>query len=153
MTGTVHLLALAVNHYLNIAYPFEYGSIMNARTASLLIAALWFVPLSAMLLFSLSLPGQMLRSKDCMKMDLYHTSEYRYTITAFIAIVFIVSCTLYAICIYKLRAMRRQMGKSIFIFFKSYTKTSNSDVDYSLQSMHANPALENFLLDRILMEF
>ena len=40
----VHLLALAINHYIGIVRPLHYVSCMTERTVSVLIAIMWVAP-------------------------------------------------------------------------------------------------------------
>ena len=40
----VHLLALAINHYIGIMRPLHYAAIMTKRTVSVCIIAMWISP-------------------------------------------------------------------------------------------------------------
>ena len=45
LTSVVHLLALAVNHYLSIARPFVYRKLLTPATISAVLAVAWLAPL------------------------------------------------------------------------------------------------------------
>lgn len=63
--SVLHLLALAVNHYLGIVRPLHYASMVTKRTAIILIALIWTVPCFYVFIYFSSIPGQGFQSENC----------------------------------------------------------------------------------------
>ncbi|XP_057376999.1 5-hydroxytryptamine receptor 1B-like [Daphnia carinata] len=61
----LHLLALAVNHYIGIARPLHYAAIMTKRAASVCMAVLWIVPNAALFAYFSSIENQGFQSQRC----------------------------------------------------------------------------------------
>lgn len=70
--SVLHLLALAVNHYIGILRPLHYASIVTKQNAFITIGFIWFMPCLYIFLYFTSIPNQGFLSSDCQMAFLIH---------------------------------------------------------------------------------
>ncbi|KAK8389048.1 hypothetical protein O3P69_020784 [Scylla paramamosain] len=65
MVQILHLLAVALTHYIGTVRPLHYASTMTPLALKLILAWLWFVPMTGMFVAFASIPGQGFQSPSC----------------------------------------------------------------------------------------
>ncbi|VDP43019.1 unnamed protein product [Soboliphyme baturini] len=97
LTGTLHLLALSVNHYIVVSQPFLHHKILSTRNTLTVIVLLWVIPPVALLLCFASIENQGFRSPDgkCTDVDFFHKLEFRLTISIIILLFIVMMSLLY----------------------------------------------------------
>ncbi|VDP22089.1 unnamed protein product [Soboliphyme baturini] len=114
LTGCLHLLALAVNHYLLIAYPFLYGRILNRRNTIAVIVLLWILPPLAFFVYFSSINDQGYRSPsgDCDQVLFYHQLEFRLAISLLILLFIVIMSVFYVAVVVILAKSERRFAHS-----------------------------------------
>ncbi|XP_054720435.1 melanocortin receptor 5-like [Uloborus diversus] len=77
--SVLHLLALAVNHYIGILRPLHYAHMVTRRTAMVAIVATWFFPLVFFLIYFSSVPNDGFQSENCSSYNFLLYSPFRVT--------------------------------------------------------------------------
>lgn len=86
ITGSLHLLALAIIHYMTIRFPTSYQNIVTSKTNWATIILIWLAPPISLFIFMSSLPGKFFRSPYircqgyCLRTGIWHTLEFRLVI-------------------------------------------------------------------------
>ncbi|XP_064458741.1 adenosine receptor A1-like [Ornithodoros turicata] len=80
IASVLHLLALAINHYIGILRPLHYAATVTKRTVGLAIASMWLLPLAFFFIYFCSVPGQGFQSRDCLY-DFILCSPFRITLS------------------------------------------------------------------------
>lgn len=124
MTSVLHLLLLAVNHYLAIASPTSHNRLLTKRIAKLLVTIVYILPPALFLvIFGAfgSAKEEAFHSQSCAKTHFYQGMSFRLTTFCLLYGPFVIIAGLYAGMTYHLRlinqrqiTMRRQSSaKSI----------------------------------------
>ncbi|CAL4204579.1 unnamed protein product, partial [Meganyctiphanes norvegica] len=71
LAQVLHLLVIALNHYLGTLRPLHYNSIMTPAKLKILIALLWTLPFSGLYISFGSVPGQGYQSPHCSNCHFY----------------------------------------------------------------------------------
>ncbi|CAM1292201.1 Uncharacterised protein g357 [Pycnogonum litorale] len=75
--SVLHLLALAINHYVGILRPLHYASVVTRRKAFVVIAFIWILPFLYVFSYFSSISDQGFRSTDCMRYDFLTFRTFR----------------------------------------------------------------------------
>ncbi|GFQ80677.1 g_PROTEIN_RECEP_F1_2 domain-containing protein [Trichonephila clavata] len=75
----LHLLALAVNHYIGILKPLHYAATVTRRTAIIAIAAMWVIPVVFFLTYFSLVPNDGFQSHYCSRVDFLLRVPFRVT--------------------------------------------------------------------------
>lgn len=81
IASVLHLLALAVNHYIGILRPLHYAAIVTRKAARMTIAAIWIIPLLFFFVYFSSVPGEGFQALGCLKDKFIHFSTFRLTVS------------------------------------------------------------------------
>lgn len=84
IVSILHLLMLAVNHYLGIIRPLHYASTMTKRNALLSIFFMWILPLIFIFAYFASVPGEGFQSEGCNIMNFLFLKKFRLMIGSLI---------------------------------------------------------------------
>jgi lysylphosphatidylglycerol synthetase-like protein (DUF2156 family) len=119
LTGTFHLLLIALNHYISIVKPHlnkkqlrRIGKLQNVTIFTIQFSAFWLcifawtMPIFALVLLSLSFENQ--GYYNCVRVDFYSSRAFRTTISGILAAIFCLILICYAKILYLLR---RQTSK------------------------------------------
>jgi hypothetical protein len=131
LCSTLHLLGLAANHYVSIAHPFRYSRIFTARHTTLLVLAMWTLPLVGLVrtcvdgyaqigMFAMALlhPGHNYWSEKCLELNDYKSPEYRGILSTLMIVILVVICAFYAGVTVQLKQMRRRLDTNhSFVIF------------------------------------
>ncbi|XP_003741453.1 adrenocorticotropic hormone receptor-like [Galendromus occidentalis] len=98
MTGlsasALHLLALAINHYVGILRPLHYASTVTRRRLTLVIIALWVVPFIIYLFLFLDRPENDFYRMDC-NFQFMKKLPFRLTVSSLFCVPLIIMTVLY----------------------------------------------------------
>ncbi|KAK8388917.1 hypothetical protein O3P69_020703 [Scylla paramamosain] len=73
LVQVLHLLAVALSHYLGSLRPLHYSTTATPAALRLILAAVWMVPLTGVAVVFASVPGQGFRSREnCTNNTFYH---------------------------------------------------------------------------------
>ncbi|XP_071540301.1 uncharacterized protein [Panulirus ornatus] len=61
----LHLLVVALNHYMGTLRPLHYAAIMTTLTLKVILVGLWIIPMVGMFVAFSCIPGQGFQSPDC----------------------------------------------------------------------------------------
>ncbi|XP_064457107.1 adrenocorticotropic hormone receptor-like [Ornithodoros turicata] len=86
LVSALHLLALAVNHYLGILRPLHYASTVTRRTCELVIGFLWIGPIVFFLVYFSVVPGEGFQSENCSKVGFFRRSPFSVTLSSLFAL-------------------------------------------------------------------
>ncbi|GAB6022507.1 hypothetical protein CHUAL_006614 [Chamberlinius hualienensis] len=78
IVSVLHLLLLAVNHYIGIIRPLHYASTMTKRKALLNIALMWILPIVFFFIYFASIKDQGFWSRHCEGTRFIVEREFRY---------------------------------------------------------------------------
>ncbi|VDP03460.1 unnamed protein product [Soboliphyme baturini] len=92
ITSVLHLMLLAVSHYLSIMHPLRYRSLLTPEISLLCIVLSWLMPTACFLLFFSMVPGQAFLSSECSEITFFCMLTFR-------AIVATLICAPLALCI------------------------------------------------------
>ncbi|XP_067140297.1 adrenocorticotropic hormone receptor-like [Centruroides vittatus] len=81
MVSVLHLLALAVNHYIGILRPLHYAATVTRRGAGITIIIMWIVPVVFFFIYFSSVPGQGFLSLRCQNMDFLIYRTFHLTVS------------------------------------------------------------------------
>ncbi|KAJ1372065.1 hypothetical protein KIN20_034126 [Parelaphostrongylus tenuis] len=95
LTGIIHLVALAVAHYLQIQRPFDHQKIFSLRTVQLIIFFIWAVPPLSLFVYFSSWPEQGYRNEACIGIEFYENLYFRAQISLIIIVLMITTSALY----------------------------------------------------------
>ncbi|CAN8019640.1 unnamed protein product [Ixodes persulcatus] len=95
IASVLHLLALAINHYIGILRPLHYAATVTRRTVWLATAAMWMLPLAFFLVYFSSVPGQGFQSPDC-SYEFILWSTFRVTLSLLFFLPLVLMCAIYA---------------------------------------------------------
>ncbi|KAI1720032.1 7 transmembrane receptor (rhodopsin family) domain-containing protein [Ditylenchus destructor] len=103
ITGTLHLLIIAIHHYVGIVKPYWDKSVLR-RIAKCLCVVAWLTPLLALLLLATAFPNE--GYWDCTNIKFYHTKAFRLSISTMLVAIFIIITTSYIGLLWILRIQR-----------------------------------------------
>ncbi|GFS33979.1 g_PROTEIN_RECEP_F1_2 domain-containing protein [Trichonephila inaurata madagascariensis] len=79
VVAVLHLLALAINHYIGILRPLHYAHIVTRETTVCGIITMWIVPVVFFLIYFSSIPNDGFQSHRCSSYDFLLYSPFRIT--------------------------------------------------------------------------
>ncbi|KAG8188083.1 hypothetical protein JTE90_014321 [Oedothorax gibbosus] len=79
VVSVLHLLALAVNHYIGILRPLHYAHIVTRETTIAAIVSLWILPVVFFLVYFASIPNDGFQSYQCSSYNFLLYSPFRIT--------------------------------------------------------------------------
>uniref|UniRef100_T1IW61 G-protein coupled receptors family 1 profile domain-containing protein n=1 Tax=Strigamia maritima TaxID=126957 RepID=T1IW61_STRMM len=109
VSSVLHLLALAINHYIGILRPLHYASTMTRRTTMLCIVIMWTVPLLFYFIYFSSLTASAYQSIYCTNFNFF--GEFPFRIVT--SVLFFVPLLLMAIVYAHIFVLVRQHQKGI----------------------------------------
>lgn len=65
ITSVLHLLGLAINHYIGILRPFQYSRVVTVQNVWKVVAAAWLFPIIMNIVYFASVPGEGYQSSNC----------------------------------------------------------------------------------------
>lgn len=77
ITSVLHLLGLAINHYVGIVRPLHYQTIMTRCNTLCAIAIMWITPLAFNFIYFSSVPNEGFQLSNCAKYDFLLTIKFR----------------------------------------------------------------------------
>ncbi|CAM1314464.1 Uncharacterised protein r2_g2503 [Pycnogonum litorale] len=88
--SVLHLLALAINHYLGIVRPLHYASMMTKRAAIILIVFVWTTPCAYILIYFSSVSNEGFQAVKCSRYNFLNEEHFRllYSFVFFIPLLF-----------------------------------------------------------------
>lgn len=95
IASVLHLLALAVNHYIGILRPLHYAATVTRRTVWLATAFMWLLPLALFLIYFSSVPGQGFQSATCTS-EFILWSTFRFTLSLLFFLPLVLMSFIYA---------------------------------------------------------
>ncbi|XP_067140189.1 adrenocorticotropic hormone receptor-like [Centruroides vittatus] len=117
IASVLHLLALAVNHYIGILRPLHYAATVTRGAARMTIIAIWIIPLLFFFIYFSSVPAEGFQALNCLKVDFLFASTYRLTVSLLFFMPLLMMTFMY---IHIFLAFRKQ--KSTFINYPTATK-------------------------------
>lgn len=93
--SVLHLLALAINHYLGIVRPLHYASMVTKRMAIFVIAIVWTLPCFYTIIYFSSVPGQGFQSSSCTPYRFLGENPFRMLYSFIIFIPLVPMCFMY----------------------------------------------------------
>lgn len=86
LASALHLLALAVNHYVGILRPLHYAAMVTRRSSELAILVLWIIPVLIFFIYFAAVPGEGLQSKDCVEVGFLRRRGFSVTLSVLFAL-------------------------------------------------------------------
>lgn len=109
ITSVLHLLTLAINHWLSIVAPLKYKTLMTMGVYKMTTVILWTAPLLAMFGYGFSLPREGFRSRFC-AYTFYYRFRFRFVLFLQFAVPLIIMLLIYGDILRRLAAARSGRG-------------------------------------------
>uniref|UniRef100_A0A8D8QJX9 5-hydroxytryptamine receptor 7 n=1 Tax=Cacopsylla melanoneura TaxID=428564 RepID=A0A8D8QJX9_9HEMI len=135
----LHLLFLALNHYLGILRPLHYPSIMTHRHITLLIIVMWTLPNIFMLSIFSIVPDQLFQNCSnwkFMKTNSFH-SKFSYTLLTCLVIMSVIYSHIYVI-VKRHQANRNKYKTGSYKHRRSTLQIQNGTDKMTIHSSHHN---------------
>uniref|UniRef100_A0A915JUU7 G-protein coupled receptors family 1 profile domain-containing protein n=1 Tax=Romanomermis culicivorax TaxID=13658 RepID=A0A915JUU7_ROMCU len=147
--GLLHLVVLAVNHFVSIRYPFLYPHLLSPSRVKKLIRLMWILPVSCFLLLFSSIPGQAFLSPGgkCQRLAFAYKLEYRVIVTSFILLLMSITVILY-IFIYVTLHHVEQRSNSLSGFIVNGAIVTDTSRKFSTAATIAGHQRQENLLNR-----
>ncbi|XP_035217098.1 adrenocorticotropic hormone receptor-like [Stegodyphus dumicola] len=95
VVAVLHLLALAINHYVGILRPLHYASTVTRRTVMWAMAAMWILPVVVFLAYFSLVPNDGFRSFQCSSYDFLLRIPFRVTVSVLFFVPLILMSIMY----------------------------------------------------------
>lgn len=107
ITSVLHLLGLAINHYIGIVKPLHYQSIMTRFNTCLTIALTWLLPLVFCMVYFSVIKDEGFQSENCAKFEFLLVRKFRYIVASLFFLPLLVMVFIYAHILVIIRRHRR----------------------------------------------
>lgn len=118
IVSVLHLLLLAVNHYIGIIRPLHYASTMTKRNAMVSIALMWLVSLAFVFIYIGSVPGEGFQSPNCAVLLFFIRRKFRITVSCLffvpLALMFVMYAHIFVIVLQHNRGLQQFQGTGNF---------------------------------------
>ncbi|CAK5081536.1 unnamed protein product [Meloidogyne enterolobii] len=108
ISATLHLLLIALHHFVGIARPQTPRSAGQDRRALFACLIAWIAPFSVLLFLSLGIKGQ--GYWNCQHVDFYHSRLFRLFVSFLLVAIFLLITSFYICLLVKLRANRKRFS-------------------------------------------
>ncbi|KHN84311.1 Adenosine receptor A2b [Toxocara canis] len=112
LTGMLHLLALAICHFLTTAKPFNHEKILSRQKTYAVIILIWILPPLAFVVYFSAWPNQGYRIDKCADVSFYDNIYFRLVISCFIISLMLTTGFLYWRLLKKLNEVRAKAQSS-----------------------------------------
>uniref|UniRef100_A0A915AC18 G-protein coupled receptors family 1 profile domain-containing protein n=1 Tax=Parascaris univalens TaxID=6257 RepID=A0A915AC18_PARUN len=102
LTSDLHLFALAINHFVGIAWPLKYKVLMTTKRIRIAVVILWLAPVLFILSWFLAFENDGLRHPKC-RHQFYLRLPFRLTVFIMFMIPLLATLSIYAIILITLR--------------------------------------------------
>ncbi|XP_054720417.1 adrenocorticotropic hormone receptor-like [Uloborus diversus] len=92
----LHLLALAINHYIGILRPLHYHAIVTRRTAMIAIVIMWLLPVAFFMTYFSLVPDDGFQSIYCSRYDFLLRVPFRVTTSVLFFVPLLLMSAMYA---------------------------------------------------------
>ncbi|VDM37261.1 unnamed protein product [Toxocara canis] len=113
LTGMLHLLALAICHFLTTAKPFNHEKILSRQKTYAVIILIWILPPLAFVVYFSAWPNQGYRIDKCADVSFYDNIYFRLVISCFIISLMLTTGFLYWRLLKKLNERRTVMTSGL----------------------------------------
>uniref|UniRef100_A0A0M3HGY0 G_PROTEIN_RECEP_F1_2 domain-containing protein n=1 Tax=Ascaris lumbricoides TaxID=6252 RepID=A0A0M3HGY0_ASCLU len=112
LTGTLHLLALAICHFLTTTKPFNHEKILSRQKTYVVVVLIWIVPPLAFVAYFSAWPNQGYRIENCAVVSFYDNLYFRLVVSCFIISLMLATGLLYWKLLKKLNEVRTKAQSS-----------------------------------------
>ncbi|GIX66805.1 g_PROTEIN_RECEP_F1_2 domain-containing protein [Caerostris extrusa] len=95
VVAVLHLLALAINHYIGILRPLHYAATVTRGTVAWAIACMWIIPVAFFLAYFSLVPDDGFRSSYCSNYDFLLHIPFRVTVSTLFFVPLILMSVMY----------------------------------------------------------